>query len=270
MSAAVASSARVAARMAGFSMPASATSATRPAELVGGSAWRGAVDDRVGRAQDAEQRPAPTTVLGGAADEPRDLHQLDEHAPDARQRRDRAQGGERVVAGLDLDLGQRLEDRRLAHVRRADQRYLRRALAPDGDRVAMDGARSDARVLDLGQQRLAQVGVWPVLVVGQLRDQRPLPRESGPCPLCLPAVASPPGRTFDAASASRHLLRRSPRGRHGARSLAAAWRRASVPPLPSTLVAEGADQPFCLEIVADQASHLSGNRLLRCIISVTD
>src|SRR5829696_6404159 len=29
--------------------------------------------------------------------------------------------------------------------------------------------------------------------------------------------------------------------------------RASVPPLPPTLVVEGADQPFCLEIVAAQA-----------------
>jgi hypothetical protein len=31
-------------------------------------------------------------------------------------------------------------------------------------------------------------------------------------------------------------------------------RLASVPPLPSTLDVEGADQPFCLEIVAAQAS----------------
>jgi hypothetical protein len=31
-------------------------------------------------------------------------------------------------------------------------------------------------------------------------------------------------------------------------------RLASVPPLPSTLRSEGADQPFCREIVAAQAS----------------
>ena len=32
-------------------------------------------------------------------------------------------------------------------------------------------------------------------------------------------------------------------------------RRASFLPLPPTQVAEGADQPFCLEMVAYQASH---------------
>ena len=189
------------ARNAGLSMPAAATSARDDRELGRIGARAGAVDDRVGRAQDAEQRPAAAAVLGRALDQPRDLDELDEDAADPGQRRDRAQRRERVVAGLDLDLGQGLEERRLADVRRADQRDLGGALAADGDRVAVDGARADARVLDLGEQRLAQVRVRPVLVVGQLGEQRADLADPLLDPLCRPADASPPGRTSDAASA---------------------------------------------------------------------
>ena len=80
-------------------------------ELVGIGVGPGAVDDRVGRAEDTEQRPSATPVVGGALDEPRDLDKLDEDAPDPGERRDRPQRRERVVARLDLDLGKRLEDR---------------------------------------------------------------------------------------------------------------------------------------------------------------
>ena len=131
-----------------------------------------AVDDRVDRPQHAEQRPAAAPVVGRTADQPGDLDELDEDAADPGQRRHRPERRERVVAGLDLDLGQGLEQRRLADVRRTDERDLRRALASDRDRIAVDGVRPDAGVLDLGQEPFAQVRVRTVLVVGQLREQR--------------------------------------------------------------------------------------------------
>ena len=160
-----------------------------------------AVDDRVDRAQDAEQRPAAAPIVRGAADQARDLDQLDEHAADPGQRRHRPERGERVVAGLDLDLGQRLEQRRLADVGRPDERDLRRALAPDGDRIAVDGARADAGVLDLGQQPLAQVRVWPVLVVRQLGQERV-------------DLADPLPSLLARQSSLRHLGERAMRHRH--------------------------------------------------------
>ncbi len=64
----------------------------------------GAVHDRISRAQDAEQRPSPTAVVVGALDEPRDLDELDEDAPDPGECRGRPKRRERVVARLDLDL----------------------------------------------------------------------------------------------------------------------------------------------------------------------
>jgi len=45
---------------------------------------------------------------------------------------------------------------------------------------------------------------------------------------------------------------------------------ASVLPLPSTLLAEGADQPFCLEMVANQASHLVVVRWYSGVITAVD
>src|SRR4029079_10048221 len=85
--------------------------------------------------------------------------------------RDRTKRGERVVAGLDLDVGQRLQDRGLADIRRPDQRDLGRALAADGDGIAMDRARPDARVLDLREQGSAKVRVRTVAIVGQLGQE---------------------------------------------------------------------------------------------------
>jgi hypothetical protein len=132
-----------------------------------------AVHDRVGPAQDAQERASTTPIVGRAADEPGDLDELHEHATDPGQGRHRAQRRERVVAGLDLDIGQGLEDGRLADVGRPHQRDLGSPFAPHGDRVAVHGARADAGVLDLGQQGLAEVRVGTVLVVGQLGEQGP-------------------------------------------------------------------------------------------------
>ena len=111
-----------------------------------------AVDDPIGRAQDAEQRPTAAAILRGAFDEPRDLDELQQDAADPGQRRDRPERRERVVPGLDLDLGECLEQRGLADVGRSDERDLCGTLAADRDRVAVDGTRPDARVLDLGEQ----------------------------------------------------------------------------------------------------------------------
>ena len=132
-------------------MPASVDLGANGPKLVGVGVGARAVDDRVGRAKDAEQRPAAAAVVVGAFDQPGDLDELDEDAADPGQRRDRAERRERVVAGLDLDLGQRLEDRRLADIGRPDEGDLGRALAADLDRVAVDGVRPDARLLDLGE-----------------------------------------------------------------------------------------------------------------------
>ena len=189
-----------------------------------------AVDDRVGRSEDAEQRPSPTPVLGRALDQPGDLHELHEHATDPGQRRDRPERRERVVARLDLDLAERLEQRRLADVRRPDERDLRRALAPDGDRVAVDGVRAHAGVVDLRQQRLAEVRVRTVLVVRQLREQRV-------------DLADPVPAFFSYEPSLRHLGEGSMRHRHvdlplingdGAARAAFAAAAACVRPAPSS------------------------------------
>ena len=133
----------------------------------------GAVDDRVGQPEDPEERPSAAAILGRALDEARDLDELDEDAADPGQGRHRAKGREGVVARLDLDLGQGLEERRFADVRRPDERDLGGAFAPNGDRITVDRAGADAGVLDLGQERLAEVGVRPVPVVRKLRQEGP-------------------------------------------------------------------------------------------------
>ena len=69
-------------------MSAAATSSMTTRKLAGIGVGPGAVDDRVGGAEHAEQRPSPAAVLGRTLDEARDLDQLDEHAADPRQRRD--------------------------------------------------------------------------------------------------------------------------------------------------------------------------------------
>ena len=239
------------ARIAGFSIPAERDLVDHGPQLGRVAAGPAAVDDRVGRPQDAEQRPAAAAVLGRAADEPGDLDELDEHAADPGQGGDGTQRRERVVAGLDLDLGERLQDRRLADVRRADERDLGRALAPNGDRIAMDGARADPRVLDLREQRLAQVRVRTVPIIGQLasrsaRTSRIRSRPSFPtsrrfatcakvrCGIGMTISSGLAGRG-DGAARRRPIRRRS----------AAGVRRS---PLPPTLVTEGAAQPFRLEI----------------------
>src|SRR4029077_10621322 len=109
-------------------------------------AARNAVDDRVRATEDAEQRAAAAAVLVRAPDQARALAQLDEAAADPRQRRHRPRGRERVLAGLDLDRRQRLQERRLAGVRRADERDLRRALPAHGDRVAVEDTAARSRL----------------------------------------------------------------------------------------------------------------------------
>ncbi len=109
-------------------------------ELGGVAVSPAAVHDGVGEAQDAQERPSAATVVGRALDQARDLDELDEDAADPSEGRNRAEGRERIVAGLDLDLRQGLEQGGLAHVRRPDEGNLRCALAPDCDRVTMDCA----------------------------------------------------------------------------------------------------------------------------------
>ena len=118
-----------------------------------------------------KERPASAPILGRAADQPGDLDELDEDATDPRQGGDRSKRGEGVVTRLDLDLGQRLEERRLADVRWPHEGDLGRALATDRDRVAVHGVGPDPRVVDLGEQPLPKVRVRAAPVIGQLLEE---------------------------------------------------------------------------------------------------
>ena len=129
-------------------------------------------EDRVGVPQHAEQRAAAAAVVGGPLDQAGDLHELDEHAAEPRRRRDGPRRGERVVAGADLDRRESLQQRGLARVRRPDERDLRRALAPHGDRVAMHDLLARARRRQLALDPLPQVGVRAVPVAGQVGEDR--------------------------------------------------------------------------------------------------
>ena len=165
-------------------------------------------------AEDAEQRPTAAAVLVRALDQPRDLHELDEHAADPGERGHRAERRERVVARPDLDLRERLEQRRLAHVGRSDEGDLRGALAAHGDRIAMDRARADARLLDLPEEPLAQVRVRPVAVVRQLVEQRP--HLADPLPTLL-AHEAPSGDLGEGPMRHRHDCISTDGGRHARR-----------------------------------------------------
>ena len=181
--------------------PARSTSA-RTAEHLGESPdCAHAVDDRIGRAQHAEQRPAATAVVGRTLDEPGDLDQLHQHAADARQRRHRPQRRERVVAGLDLDLRQRLQERRLAHVGRPHKGDLGRPFAAHRDRVAMHGA-APGRACPRSHRRATCAGPRTARCGNRAAPRAArAPPGSVPCLPCPSAGASPPGRRFDAASA---------------------------------------------------------------------
>src|SRR5207244_3035972 len=78
----------------------------------------------------------------------------------------------RVVARLDLDVRERLQERRLAGVRRADERDLSRPLAPHGDRVTVDDPRTCSRRVDLGVHPLADVRVRAAAVAGKVVEDR--------------------------------------------------------------------------------------------------
>ena len=182
-------------------MPAASTSRRTSASSLGRRRRSRTPHDRVGRPEHAKERPAAAAIVRRPFEQPRDLDQLDGHALDPGQRRDRSQGRERIVAGPDGDRRERLEDRRLADVGRADERDLGRALPAHGDRVTVHGSRADLRRVDLGEQRLAQVRVWPVAVVRQLCQERPYLAD--PLPTFLAHEAAP-----------SHLGERAMRHRH--------------------------------------------------------
>ena len=160
-----------------------------------------AVDDPVCRPQHAEEGAAAAAVIGRALDQARDLDELDEDAADPGQGRHGTKRGERIVAGLDLDLGECLQERRFADVRRSDERDLGRAFASDRDRVAVNGVRADTGVLDLCQERLAQVRVWTVAVVRELGEEGA-------------DLADPVAPLFPDEPAFRHLGKRAMRHGH--------------------------------------------------------
>ena len=195
-----ASSACVAARNAGLSIPAAATSARTASSSVTSPVRANAVHDRVGATEHAEQRPATATVVRGALDEPRDLHELDKDAPDPGQRRHRAERRERVVAGLDLDLGQRLEKRRLPDVRRPHEAIGRRLHA--GPRSNRGGRRSRERACPRSPRGASCAGPRTDRSCSRAVRRAARARRGSARDLRFQrAAASPPGRTCGAASA---------------------------------------------------------------------
>ena len=223
------------------------------AQLVGRRGDVVAEDDRVGAAQDADQRASAAAVLARPRDQPGDLDQLDQDAVDPGQRRHRPRGRERVVAGLDLDARERLQERRLARVRRPDQRDLGRSFAANGDRVPVNDTGARARGVELAVHPLADVRVGAAAVVGEVGEDRPqladalgslLADESaldhlhlcsvghGHCALLLIRAGSARARTPTASSAGRVLSRRFLR----------------------RVEREAADQPCLFELPVRQAS----------------
>ena len=118
----------------------------------------------------------------------------------------------------------------------------------------MDGVRADPRVLDLGEERLAQVRIRTVLVVGQLGEELAYLADA----LATFGSNEPP---------LRHLGERAVRHRHDS-SPSTAGRLAAtrgVRPAPSfdAVGSEGADQPFWAEIGENQASS---GRLMSSVV----
>jgi hypothetical protein len=128
--------------------------------------------DGVGTPKNAEKGSTAAAALGGPFDQAGDLDELDQHPFDSRQRRNRPRRREGVVAGLDLDVGESLQERRLARVRRPDERDLRRPFTTDRDRITVDDPRPRSRRLQLGVHPLANVGVRAAPVVRKAREDR--------------------------------------------------------------------------------------------------
>ena len=140
----------VSARSAGFSMPAAATSARTTSSVGGRLVGRVAEDDAVGVAEHAEERSAAAPVLVRTLDQAGDLDELHQHPADPRQRRHGPERREGVVARLDLDLRQRLQQRGLAGVRRSRRRRsapLPRAVPGSSRGAGPFRARASARAL---------------------------------------------------------------------------------------------------------------------------
>ena len=132
--------------------------------------WQKRIASALRRTPSSGRAPPPT--LGRSPDQAWDLDELHEHAADACQCRHRPRRCEGVVACLDLDVGERLQERGLARIRRADERDLCRAFAPHRDRVAMDDTLPRSRLLELTLDPLADVGVRAVPVARELAEDR--------------------------------------------------------------------------------------------------
>ena len=147
---------------AGFSMPAIATSSRDHRELVRFGVCPRAIDDRAGIRATPSLARVRHRDRRTAGDQPRDLRRAGTRTPSIRRAiRYGAQGRERVVTRPDLDVGECLEERRLAHVRRPDQRDLARR--PRGARSIVSRCTAlerDARLLDLAEEPLAQIASY--------------------------------------------------------------------------------------------------------------
>ena len=121
----------------------------------------------------------------------------------------------------------------------------------------MQGARADARLLDLAEEPLAQVRVRSVAVVRQLVEQGPHLADT----LATLLAREPPARDLGEGP-MRHRHDPSPLTAGGTRGHPDHGSSPRVrPPLPPTLVLEGAAQPFLLEMVERQA--MSGSPAMR-------
>ncbi len=122
--------------------------------------------------QHSEQRTSTPTVLACPLDQTRYLHKLHEHTTDTRQRGHRSERGKGIVADLDLNVGERVQQAGLPSVRRPDQRDLGSALSPHAYRVVMYRTGAGTSLVYLIVHPLAQVGVRTVAIAGQLRQYR--------------------------------------------------------------------------------------------------
>src|SRR5207245_2380357 len=118
------------------------------------------VDDRRRRTKRKRLRLVVAGTSQEHADQPGAVpDRLPEHVADACERWDGPRRRERVVAGFDLDVRERLEQRRLARVGRSDERDLRSAFTLDRDRVAVHDSRTCSRLLELRLHPLTEIRV---------------------------------------------------------------------------------------------------------------
>ena len=181
------------------------------------------VRDRVGLADVGEELVAEALALRGAGDEARDVDELDDRRHDALGARDRRQRreprvrhlddadvrldrAERIVLGGDAGLGQRVEERRLADVRQADDAAFEAHWGSCSLRVC----RRQHRALEVA---VGDGGPGAERIVdGARRSPRARPRAAVAARSRRPAVAGSPSRADGRCRGAAARIRRAELG----------------------------------------------------------